>query len=339
MAEKAILLANLGSPNSTSVKDVKTYLDEFLMDERVIDVPYWLRYFLVKGLIVPFRASKSAAKYKTIWTENGSPLIHITRQLVELVEAETAMPTYMCMRYATPAPVDVLRQIAKDHPNLTELVLLPLYPHYAMSSFETAVLHVQKAHKEGGYPFSLKVVQPFFKHVEYIAALSESIRPFLKEPYDHILFSYHGTPERHVRKTDPTGNHCLKCTDCCNVPSPAHAVCYRHQIIETTKRVASFLQIPEDKFSFSFQSRLGSDQWLKPYTVDLFKTMPENGIKNLIVVCPAFVSDCLETLEEIWVEGKEDFLHAGGDQFRVVPCLNTDPSWVKTIHTLIKEVV
>jgi ferrochelatase len=335
MVNKAILLANLGSPDSTSVKDVKRYLDEFLMDERVIDVPYALRYFLVKGIIVPFRSPKSAAKYQTIWTEHGSPLIHITRQLTKLVAEDSGMPAYMCMRYANPAPKDVLAEIAQKHPELEELVLVPLYPHYSMSSYETAVEHVIAAHKRGGYSFSLKVVPPYFNDADYINALAASIKPYLDKPHDHVLFSYHGIPERHLKKTDPTKQHCLTCNDCCNTPSPVHEVCYRHQVIETTKLTAKALNLAEDKFSFSFQSRLGSDKWLKPYTAEQLKLMPAKGVKNLLVVCPAFVSDCLETLEEIWVEGKETFQHAGGHSFHVVPCLNTDALWVKTITKLV----
>jgi ferrochelatase len=338
MVEKAILLANLGSPDSTDVKDVKTYLDEFLMDAKVIDIPYWIRYFLVKGIIVPFRAPKSAAKYKTIWTDNGSPLIHTTKMLTEAVELKSGIPTYMCMRYANPTPQYVLKKMAENHPHLKEVVMLPLYPHYAMSSYETAVEHVQSAHQDGGFTFKLKVVKPYYIHQEYIDVLSETIRPFIEKPYDHLLFSYHGIPERHLKKTDPTKKHCMTCKDCCSVPSEAHHVCYRHQVIETTHAVARKLSIPEEKYSFSFQSRLGSDKWLKPYTAQEFEEMPKRGIKNLIVVCPAFVSDCLETLEEIWEEGKEDFEKAGGEAFTVVPCLNVNPDWVTTAINLINEV-
>jgi ferrochelatase len=220
---------------------------------------------------------------------------------------------------------------------LKELVLVPLYPHYSMSSYETAVEHVIKAYERGGYPFSLKVVPPFFNDARYIDALASSIKPFLEQPHDHVLFSYHGIPERHLRKTDPTKKHCLSCDDCCDTPSPVHEVCYRHQVIETTKLTAQALNLPEDKYSFSFQSRLGSDKWLKPYTAGQLKRFPEQGIKNLLVVCPAFVSDCLETLEEIWVEGKATFLQAGGTSFQVVPCLNTDAKWVQTITKLVSE--
>lgn len=337
MAKKVLLLANLGSPNSTATKDVKSYLAEFLMDERVIDIPYFARLLLVRGIIVPFRAPKSAEKYKTIWSENGSPLIHITNQLATKVQQHTGMPTYVCMRYANPTPKYALDLIKQQNPDVEEVVMLPLYPHYAMSSYETAVVHVQNTHQTGNYGFALKVVKPFYNHPKYIAALANSIKPYLTKPYDHVLFSYHGIPQRHVTKIDPTGNHCFKCENCCAVPSPAHDVCYRHQISKTTELVAKELNLPQDKFSFSFQSRLGQEKWLQPYTTVQLKSFPKKNIKNLVVLSPAFVSDCLETLEEIHVEGMEDFMHAGGQSFTTVPCLNTNQEWIETIQQLVNE--
>lgn len=337
MSKKAILLTNLGSPDSTSVKDVRTYLNEFLMDGRVIDIPYLARLLLVRGIIVPFRAKSSAEKYKSIWTAKGSPLIQISKELTLAVEQETGLPTYLCMRYANPTPASVLKKIKAEHPDLEELVLLPLYPHFAMSSYETGVLHVQQAHHKGAYTFQLKTVKPFYNHPEYIAALADSIRPYLNEAYDQLLFSYHGIPERHILKSDPTGEHCLKCDNCCELPSPAHETCYRYQIIQTTEAVAQQLQLPKNKFSFSFQSRLGRDKWLSPYTAQTLQEMPARGIKKTLVVCPAFVSDCLETLEEINMEGRETFMQAGGESFVNIPCLNTSAAWVKAINTLINQ--
>jgi protoporphyrin/coproporphyrin ferrochelatase len=340
MSKKAILLVNLGSPDSPEVKDVKNYLREFLMDERVIDLPKFPRTLLVKGIIVPFRSPKSAAKYRTIWSEKGSPLIYITKELAGLVQRKTELPTYITMRYANPTPTSVLAEIKKSQPELEELIMLPLYPHYAMSSYETAVEHVKAAYQDGNFSFALKVVPPFYNHPSYIDALANSIRPFLNDfpDYDHVLFSYHGIPERHVKKTDPTRSHCLTCENCCEVSSVAHNFCYRHQIIETTRLVGEKLGLASEKFSFSFQSRLGADQWLKPYTAALLKEMPTKSIKKLLIISPAFVSDCLETLEEIHVEGKEDFMHAGGEKFVAVPCLNTNSEWVDTIEKLVNEV-
>ena len=328
---------NLGSPDSTEVKDVRRYLNEFLMDGRVIDSPYLLRLFLVKGIIVPFRAPKSAEAYRTIWTKKGSPLIVLTKELKEALASQITEPVEIAMRYGNPSPKIAFDLLKKKIPELEEVVLLPLYPHYAMSSFETAVEYAREIHKKNNYSFKLSVVEPFYNNEEYLHALAESIRPFLQQEYDHILFSYHGIPERHVKKSDVTKNHCLKSADCCQVASPAHAQCYRHQIITTTELAASRLQIPKGKYSFSFQSRLGRDEWLKPYTALRLEEMPKEGIKKLLIVCPAFVSDCLETLEEIAIEGKESFLHAGGEEFTMIPCLNVNPLWVSAVKTLIYQ--
>jgi len=339
MAKKAILLLNLGSPKSPSQKDVKTYLDEFLMDGKVIDLPYILRLLLVRGIITRFRSRSSAKLYQSIWTDEGSPLVVITKKLTSQVEEFTGYPTYFSMRYATDAPQEVMTRMYSENPDLEEVVLLPLYPHYAMSSYETGVDYAVKAHQEGKFPFSLQIIPPYYNKGHYIDALSEIIKPHIEREYDHIVFSYHGIPERHVRKTDVTKKHCLKVDNCCSVDSEAHNFCYRHQVIETTKLIAEKLSIPTDKFSFAFQSRLGADAWLKPYTAKRLGEMPNEGIKNLLVVCPAFVSDCLETLEEMHVEGEEIFMEAGGEKFEVIPCLNNEMSWVESIGKLIEEPV
>jgi len=335
MTKKAVLLANLGSPDSTAVSDVRRYLREFLMDGRVIDIPLLPRWLLVNGIIAPFRAPRSARKYKSIWTEEGSPLMVLTQKLVGKVAAETKLPVYMCMRYGNPSPQWALNKIREEYPGIDEVALFPLYPHYAMSSYETAVEHVKKSWEKGNYSFYLKVIEPYYNHPSYIQSLSDSIRPFTDEKYDHILFSYHGVPERHILKSDPTGNHCLKKDDCCHQPSEAHRFCYRHQVFETTRLVAENLGLSPEKYSVSFQSRLGNDKWLGPPTADVLAEFPEKGIKNLLVVTPAFVSDCLETLEEIRIEGKTTFLKAGGETFRHIPCLNLNDDWVKTIAGLI----
>jgi ferrochelatase len=333
---RAILLMNLGSPDSTSVKDVRTYLNEFLMDKRVIDMPFISRALLVRGIIVPFRAPKSAAAYRTIWTKDGSPLIVLTRQLQEALQQQVQEPVAMAMRYGNPSPKQAYDRLLAEHPALEEVLLVPLYPHYAMSSYETAVEYAREQHRKGGYAFRLTIFPPFYKEPAYIRSLAESIRPYLQKEYDHILFSYHGIPGRHVIKTDITGCHCLKQQDCCNTPSPAHAYCYRHQVITTTRLVTEALGIPEEKHSISFQSRLGKG-WLEPFTDIRLEQMPQEGTRKLLVVCPAFVSDCLETLEEIEERGKETFLKAGGESYHMIPCLNTHPEWVKTLAEWMKK--
>ena len=328
---------NLGSPDSTEVKDVKRYLDEFLMDERVIDKPWLLRALLVKGIIVPFRAPKSAEAYKSIWTKEGSPLIVISEQLAKALDKEVEEPVTIAMRYGNPSPKAAYDELLKQNPDLEEVVLVPMYPHYAMSSYETAVEYAKEHHKKGGYTFKLTAIKPYYDNVDYLEALAESMRPYLNKEYDHILFSYHGVPERHIHKGDVTGQHCLKVPNCCEVPSKAHEYCYRHQCWQTTKLVTEKLGIPREKWGFSFQSRLGRDPWLQPYTAVRFEELPKEGVKKLLVVCPAFVSDCLETLEEIAEEGKEIFLHNGGESFEMIPCLNLHPLWVSTMAKWIQQ--
>jgi len=334
--KRGVILMNLGSPDSTSVTDVKKYLKEFLMDERVIDMPYLSRFLLINGIIVPFRAPKSAEAYKTIWTEEGSPLIVLTHQLQQAVQQKVHVPVTIAMRYGNPTPEAAYRALLEQSPDIEEVLLFPLYPHYAMSSYETAVEYMREVHRKNGYKFQLQTIQPYYNHPEYIQSLASSIQPYLELNYDHILFSYHGVPERHIRKSDTTGCHCLKVNNCCNVPSEAHKTCYRHQVFETTRLVTQALQIPENKYSVAFQSRLGKG-WLQPFTDKQLAVFPERGIKKLLVLCPAFVSDCLETLEEIAERGKETFLQAGGESYTTIPCLNVHPMWVSVISKWINQ--
>lgn len=335
--KRGVILMNLGSPDSTEVKDVKAYLKEFLMDGRVIDSPYLLRYFLVNVMITPRRSPNTAHAYKKVWTDEGSPLVAITKQLQRELQNEVEEPVEIAMRYGNPNMKLAYDNLVAKHPDLDEVLLIPLYPHYAMSSYETAVEHAKAVHKAGNYPFSISTVPPFYNDEHYLHALAENIKPYLKD-YDHILFSYHGLPERHIHKSDTTGSHCLKTADCCAVNSPAHATCYRHQCFVTTHLVAAELDIPREKYSVSFQSRLGRAEWIKPYTIERLPALPKEGVKKLLVVCPAFVSDCLETLEEIAMQGKEDFLAAGGEQFQFIPCMNVHPTWVKALATWVNGV-
>jgi len=319
------------------VRDVRHYLRQFLMDEKVIDYPYLFRLLLVKGIIVPFRAPKSAAAYKSIWIKEGSPLIFLTKQLQQSLQRQLDEPVEIAMRYGHPTPTIAYDALLKKIPDLEEVILMPLYPHYAMSSYETAVEYMKHVHKKNKYSFRLITIKPYYDNEDYTNALMESIKPYLQQDFDKLLFSYHGVPERHILKSDVTGNHCLKTPDCCEVDSPAHEFCYRHQCIKTTTLVTSALQLPKNKFELSFQSRLGRDKWLTPYTAQRLSELPKEGVTKLLVVCPAFVSDCLETLEEIAEQGKEIFLHAGGESFAMIPCLNVHPLWVKSIAKWIRE--
>ncbi len=336
MSRTGIVLMNLGSPDSTHVKDVRRYLNEFLMDERVIDKPFLARLLLVRGIITPFRAPKSAEAYKSIWRKEGSPLIVLTEQLRDAVQARTHMPVEISMRYGKPSPDTAYQRLLERQPDLEEVILLPLYPHYAMSSYETAVEYMKKTHQQGRYSFTLRVVPPFYNHPAYIHALTESIRPYLREPFDQLLFSYHGIPERHVKNSDPTKKHCMQVENCCYKASESHKTCYRHQVTMTSEIVAKKLGLRQDQWQQSYQSRLGRrDPWLTPNTQVRLPQLPGEGIKKLLIVCPAFISDCLETLEEIQIEGKELFLHNGGEQYTYIPCLNTNELWVNAVMHLV----
>jgi protoporphyrin/coproporphyrin ferrochelatase len=286
---------------------------------------------------VPFRASSSAQAYKSIWTDQGSPLIHISREQKDALKGQLVEPVTIAMRYGNPSTREAFDELVSQNPDLEEVIAIPLYPHYAMSSYETAVVEAREIHQKNSYRFQLSFFKPFYNTEEYIHALSESMKPFLPEAYDQVLFSYHGIPERHIHKTDITRGHCLSSAGCCEIASPAHEFCYRHQCRETTRLVADRLNIPEEKRGFSFQSRLGRDPWLQPYTVVRLAELPKEGVKKLVIVCPAFVSDCLETLEEIAGEGREVFMQAGGESFVVIPCLNVHPLWIGALKKWISD--
>ncbi|GEP91951.1 ferrochelatase [Chitinophaga terrae (ex Kim and Jung 2007)] len=338
-SDVGIVLMNLGSPDSTAVPDVKRYLIEFLMDKRVIDYPWLFRKILIEGIIVPRRAPKSAEAYASIWWEEGSPLIVLTKQLQKAVQNDMEIPVQIAMRYGNPSPEVAYNNLLKENPNLKEVIVLPLYPHYAMSSYETAAVYAEEVHKKKKYKFKLSIIPPFYDEPDYINAMAESMRPYLQQDYDYVLFSYHGVPERHIYKGDITGAHCLKVNDCCHVASPAHKYCYRHQVTVTAELVARQLGLPREKWGISFQSRLGREEWIKPYTANVLETLPSEGKKRLLVVCPAFVSDCLETLEEIAVEGKHTFLNSGGESFTMIPCLNIHPLWVKAVVKYCEQII
>ena len=336
MGKKGVLLVNLGSPDSTKVKDVRRYLDEFLMDERVIDIPYWKRFLLIKGIILNVRPKKSAAAYKKIWWKEGSPLIVISERFAEKVKRDIDIPVALGMRYGSMSIEKGLKELHQQ--GVSEVFLIPLYPHYAMSSFETVVEKANDLVKSTFKNMALEVQPVFYNDPDYIRVMSEHLKEQLDGfDYDQILFSYHGIPERHIYKGDPTGSHCKLDGSCCEVSSEAHKTCYRHQCFETTKGMAKELGLEEGTYRNSFQSRLLKDPWLKPYTDHVLEAMPEEGIKKLAVITPAFVADCLETLEEIAMEGKEEFLAFGGEEFKHVSCLNDNDAWVDVVKKWINN--
>lgn len=334
MTHKAVLLLNLGSPNSTSVKDVRTYLKEFLSDPRVLDIPSspLLRSCILNCCILPTRPKRSAHAYSQIWQPEGSPLIIESRKLQENLQKRFSLPIELAMRYGNPSIPDIINQIkSKD---IRSLFIVPLYPHYAMSSYETVVANVMEHLPKDIHRTTL---QPFYNDPLYIDALVKSAQPYFKQPFDHLLFSYHGIPERHLKTSDPSKAHCLCVSNCCQTTSPSHATCYKHQCLETTRLFVQKASIPHDKYSISFQSRLGKDPWLQPYTDHRFEELPKQGVENILVICPSFVADCLETLEEISMSGKESFLQSGGKSFTQIPCLNNHPAWIQFLTQKIQS--
>ena len=328
-------MINLGSPDSTSIPDVKRYLDEFLMDKRVIGKSYWFRWFLVKIIILNTRPRKSAKAYKKIWWKEGSPLIVLSKRLFKKVKKLVRITVALAMRYGSMSIINGLKELHEIGVN--EVIVLPLYPHYAMSSYETVVEKVKKEVRLKFPSIKLKIIDPFYNNKSYIKLLSNKIKETLKKvKYDHILFSYHGIPVSHLKISDTTNKHCYKVKNCCSVKSDAHKTCYKHQVLETTELVVKELKIDKSKYSNAFQSRLPNEAWLKPYTDSELVRLAKKGIKNLVIVTPAFVTDCLETLEEIAMEGKEEFLDSGGKNYYYVPCLNDDKDWSKLISSWAK---
>ena len=328
MAQRAILLLNLGSPDSTSVPDVKRYLREFLGDERVIDRPgsAFLRSVLVNGIIIPFRAKNSAHAYSTIWTDAGSPLIVTSKLTQAALQKRLSAPVDLAMNYGNPSIPDAVRRLIAAGVN--EVLLFPQYPHYAMSSWETVVVKVRRVAAELAPTMKVACAQPFYAEPDYIDALVASARPYLAQPHDHLMFSYHSIPKRHLTKGDSSKAHCLVTPDCCNTCSPAHATCYKAQVTRTTQLFAQRAGLDPARWSIAFQSRIVGEPWLTPYTDFELKRLAGEGRKRMLVMTPAFVTDCLETLEEIRVRGAEEFEEAGGESFTAIPCLNDHPAYI-----------
>ena len=331
---KGVLLVNLGSPDSSSVGDVRRYLREFLMDGRVMDVAWPLRALIV-GLALINRPKQSAGAYRKIWTSEGSPLIVTSRHVQAELQKHVNVPVELAMRYQNPSIPNTIRKLCEH--GVDELFLIPLFPHYAMSSYESAVERVKEIAAKLTPQMRIAVQPPYFDSPDYIAALNASAAKYLEAGYDHLLFSFHGIPERHLHKSDPTGGHCLVKENCCEVASPAHATCYRAQCLKTVAAFVRQAGVPTGKFSVSFQSRFGRNPWLKPYTDFELAALPKRRVKKLLVICPTLVSDCLETLEEIGIRGRKTFLEAGGKEFAQIPCLNEHPLWLAALEKMIRR--
>ena len=333
---KGVLLVNLGSPESPSPKDVKMYLGEFLMDERVVDLPKLFRTILVKGIILNTRPKQSARAYKKIWWDEGSPLIVLSERLKGKVSEKVSTPVSLAMRYGSMSIKKGLQELVDQ--GVDDIFIIPLYPQFAMATTETILVLAEQLRDEFFPQVKFTSLPAFYNHPDYVRVLSNSIAEGLQgKNWEHLLFSYHGVPERHIRKSDITKSHCNINDECCVTASKAHEFCYRHQCYETTRLVAKYLELKEGTFSTSFQSRLGVDPWLQPYTDRTVANFAKSGLKQLAIATPAFVSDCLETLEEIGMEAAEDFEEKGGDHLQVLPCINDREEWINVMSRWIDE--
>ncbi|WP_019339019.1 ferrochelatase [Stutzerimonas stutzeri] len=336
MSEQALLLVNLGSPASTEVADVRRYLNQFLMDPYVIDLPWPVRRLLV-SLILIKRPEQSAHAYASIWWPEGSPLVVLSERLADAVRPHWKEgPVELAMRYGELSIERSLLKLAAQ--GIRQVTLAPLYPQFADSTTTTVIEEARRVIRDRGLDMQLSILQPFFDQPEYLEALVASAQAHLEQPFDHLLLSYHGLPERHLRKTDPTGAHCLKTDDCCQrAEGTVLASCYRAQCIQSAAAFAERAGLQPEQWSVSFQSRLGRAKWIEPYTEAQLEALAARGVKKLLVMCPAFVADCIETLEEIGDRGREQFVAAGGTDLQLVPCLNTHEQWVQALVTLCRR--
>jgi ferrochelatase len=336
MKDQALLLVNLGSPASTEVADVRRYLNQFLMDPYVIDLPWPVRRLLV-SLILLRRPRESAHAYASIWWDEGSPLVVLSRRLQRAMTGVWRQgPVELAMRYGEPSIETQLLALAGQ--GIRNITLAPLYPQFADSTVTTVIEEARRVLRARQLPVKLSVLEPFYDQPEYLEALVASVRPQLAQDFDHLLLSFHGLPERHLRKLDTSGQHCCEAEDCCaTAPAEVLATCYRAQCLRSARAFAERAGLAEDKWSVSFQSRLGRAKWIEPYTEQQLEALAAQGVKKVLVMCPAFVADCIETLEEIGDRGAGQFRAAGGEELVLVPCLNDHPSWVSALNSLCQR--
>lgn len=326
-----ILLINLGTPDNCDVKSVRRYLREFLNDQRIINLPFLVRQVLLNFIILPFRPRNSAKAYKKIWTKQGSPLlIHSKMLQAKLAKCfNDDHQVELAMRYGNPSIKNALDNL-KD---INQLIVLPLYPQYSSAANGSSIEKVYQELKGCLNQPNLKVIRDFFFDPKYLKAQANIIKTNLSIPNAHILFSYHGLPENHLTKSG-----CQEiCHGSCNFEDNKPASCYRKQCYKTTTELVKLLDLKSGQYTTSFQSRLGKTPWIKPYTDETLKELRSKGIKNLAVSCPSFVADCLETLEEIGMAAKEQWLALGGENFQLLPCLNSSPDWVEALESIIRK--
>lgn len=336
MRKKGILLVNLGTPDSPETKDVRKYLDQFLMDERVVDIPKFQRTLLVKGIIVPFRSPKTSKLYKEIWSENGSPLLYYSKIQAKLLQEKLGdeYQVELAMRYQTPSIENALANLKAG---LVESIkVIPMFPQYASASSGSVIQLVMELVCKWQTIPPISFVNSFHDNKKMIEIFTENARKHHPENYDHVLFSFHGLPERQLLKCDHTGDYCLKKADCCQTFNDTNKFCYSAQGHHTASLIAAEMGITREDYTVCFQSRLGKEPWVQPYTTDVLKKLAAAGKKKLLVFSPAFVADCLETLYEITVEYHEEFRALGGEHVQLVESLNDHPKFIEVLAEMAK---
>ncbi len=335
--KRGLLLVNLGTPDEPETGAVRRYLREFLSDPRVLDINPVGRALLLYGVILPFRPAKSAEAYKKVWGPRGSPLLMHSRALAGAVQEKLAgkYEVELGMRYGNPSLKSALGKLQAK--GVTQLTVLPLYPQYASSSTGSSLEEVFKQVGAAWNVLPVDVVPAFYDDAGFLEAFAEQARPVLSEVRaEHVVMSFHGLPERQVKKSDPTGEHCLAAASCCDRIVEANRHCYRAQCYATARGLAERLGLSADRYTVTFQSRLGRTPWIRPYTDVVLPELAKKGVKRVAVICPAFVADCLETLEEVGMRESENFRQAGGEALALVPSLNATPRWVDAVVKLVE---
>lgn len=322
--KRGLLLVNLGTPKNTDISSVRSYLRQFLTDKRVIDLPSLIRYVLVHVFILPFRSKQSARAYQSIWTKQGSPLLFHSQNLMKQVQnaAGSNHEIALGMRYGEPSIMAALNQL-KDCESIT---ILPLYPQYSSAASGSAIEEVFRILSSWDLIPSITVIRDFFQHPTYIKAQAQIIKKHFDEQ-SYILFSYHGIPERQITKSSCK----LICIKPCPTSRENIKECYRAHCYQSSQLLAKELGLSDNNYSTAFQSRLGKTPWIKPYTDEVLAELIAKGIKRLTIVCPSFVTDCLETLEEIGIRARQQWITLGGKELMIIPSMNTDPIWVNAI--------
>ncbi|MCS6915713.1 MAG: ferrochelatase [Myxococcales bacterium] len=330
-----LLLVNLGSPDAPTPAAVRRYLRQFLSDPRVVDINALARWVLLHLVILPLRPRRSAAAYASIWTARGSPLLYHSQDLAAAVRGRLpGWAVELGMRYGNPSIEDALGRLIAA--GVERIVVFPLYPQYAAASTGSSIEEVFRVLGRRWVMPAVSIVEPFFDHPGFLRAWVARGAPLLASSApDHVLFSFHGLPERQVRRAAPPGSICLMRADCCDEFGPTNRHCYRAQCFRTARLLAGQLGIPEDRCSVGFQSRLGRTPWIGPATESLIAELARRGRRRLLVFCPAFVADCLETLEEVGIRGRQLFRASGGEELTLVPSLNAEREWVDAVIELI----